>query len=52
MQEIETALLAGYGTVTVSGVEFILKPLKHDTRKAKEREARERANQLVKILNS
>jgi hypothetical protein len=52
MQEIFNALISRQSKVTVLGVEFVLKPLKHDTQKNREREARERANQLVKLLNS
>lgn len=51
MEQIETALLAGQRKVFLSGMEVDLNPpLKHDTRKNKEKEARTRAKQLLKII--
>lgn len=44
------ALMSGCSTVTVSDVEFRLKPLKRDTLKNREREANKRADELLKFL--
>ena len=52
MKEITTALLSGQRKTTLQGIEIELNPpLKHDTRKNKEKEARQRAKAIVKILN-
>lgn len=51
MEQIETALLAGQRRITLKGYEIDLNPpLKNDTRKNKEKEARKRAKDIVKLL--
>jgi len=52
MEKIIVALLLGQRRITLQGIEIELNPpLKHDTRKNKEKEARKRAKAIVKILN-
>ena len=52
MEAITTALLSGQRKITLQGMEIDLNPpLKHDTRRNKEKEARQRAKAIVKILN-
>lgn len=51
MEQIETALLAGQRRITLRGMEIDLNPpLKVDTRKNKEKEARQRAKAIIKII--
>jgi hypothetical protein len=53
MQEIETALLAGQRKINLYGMEIDLNPpLKPDTRRSKEKEARKRAKGIMKIIRS
>lgn len=49
-QEIVTALLSGQRKVYIDGIEVMLKPLKRDTRFAKEREAKKVAKEIISIL--
>jgi len=52
MEAIETALLSGQRRVTLQGIEIELNPpLKNDTRKNKEKEARQRAKHIMKVIN-
>ena len=52
METITTALLSGQRRITLQGMEIDLNPpLKNDTRKNKEKEARQRAKQIMKIIN-
>ena len=52
MEEIMVGLLSGQRKITLQGIEVDLNPpLKHDTRKNKEKEARKRAKAIVKILD-
>jgi hypothetical protein len=52
MEQIETALLAGQRRITLKGFEIDLNPpLKNDTRKGKEKEARRRAKEIMNIIN-
>lgn len=52
MEQIETALLAGQRKLFIGNMEVDLNPpLKHDTRKNKEKEAKQRAKQLIKIIS-
>lgn len=53
MREIETALLAGQRKINLFGMEIDLNPpLKPDTRKCKEKEAKTRAKEIMKIIRS
>lgn len=52
MREIESALLAGQKKVFIAGIEVGLPTLARDTQKCREREARQKANELMKVLNS
>ena len=51
-QDIATALLSGQKSITIDGVEFILKELKRDTRKNKEIEANKMAKEMLLVLAS
>ncbi len=48
--EIENALLSGQSKIVINDIELILQPLKRDTLKNKEREAKKIAANLVKLL--
>lgn len=52
MREIESALLSGQKKVFISGIEIALPTLGRDTQVCREREAKHKANELMKILNS
>ena len=49
-ETIVSALLSGQKNVTIDGIEIILKPLKRDTQKNREREADKIASKLIKLL--
>lgn len=49
-QDIVTALMSGQSKVHIDGVEIILKELKRDTTKRKQREAEKQAEQIIKLL--
>lgn len=49
-EEIVIALLTGQRNIYIDGTEIILKPLKRDTRAAKEREAIKVAKEIISIL--
>lgn len=49
-QDIVSALLSGQNKIVIDRVEIFLKPLKRDTKLAKEREAKKVAKSIVKIL--
>ena len=52
MEEIMVGLLSGQRRITLQGMEIDLNPpLKNDTRRNKEKEARQRAKKIMKIIN-
>jgi len=51
-QEIVSALLSGQRKVYIDGVEVILKELKRDTQKAKEKQAETMAAEIINALDS
>lgn len=50
VSDIISALMSGQNKITLDNVELILKPLKRDTTKNREREAAKVANSLAKLL--
>ena len=50
IEKIEVALLTSQRKVLINSNEIYLKPLKRDTRKNREREARQKAKELFNIL--
>lgn len=52
MDKIETALLSEQRSTVVNGVYIDLNPpLKRDTRKNREKEAKRRTKEIIKVLN-
>lgn len=49
-QDIVSALMSGQTKITIDRVEVILKPLKRDTIKRKEKEAEKQADEIIKLL--
>ena len=49
-KDIENALLSGQSKVTINDIEISLSPLKRDTLKNKEREAKRIAEHLITII--
>jgi len=49
-KDIENALLSGQSKVTINDIEISLSPLKRDTLKNKEREAKKIAEHLITII--
>ena len=49
-QKIIDALMSRQTKVKINQIEIVLKPLKKDTYKNREREAQQRAKQIIKLL--